>query len=480
MKHTRQVLLITLIALAATLTVRSSKAGEKPNIVLIFADDLGYADLSCFGGTTPTPNLDRIASEGVRLTDFYVAQAVCSASRTALLTGCLPNRVGILGALGPSTNYGINTDETLLPEGLKAHGYHTAMFGKWHLGHHPEFLPVNHGFDEYYGLPYSNDMWPFHPQAKPGTYPPLPLIEGLSTIARNPDQSLLTNSYTNHAIDFMNRNKSGPFFVYLAHSMPHVPIYVSQQGDKATGQGLYADVIAEIDLGVGRILETLKANGQEENTLVIFTSDNGPWLSYGDHAGSAKPLREGKGTSFEGGVRVPFVAKWPKRIKAGSVVTEPAMTIDIMPTIMAILDQSWKPAKDRPIDGRDIRPLLFGDQAIKTPHEALYFYWGGELQAVRLGDWKLHFPHDYRSIEGQPKAKGGKPVNYKTRKTSLELYNLRQDIGEKNNLAATEEAVVEMLKVKADEMRAKLGDTNTRQKGSEVREPGRLKPASSK
>lgn len=473
-----------LIAIALTVFVTtymaSCYADDKPNIVLIYADDLGYADIGCFGGTTPTPNLDQIARQGVRFTDFYVAQAVCSASRTALLSGCLPNRVGILGALGPQSNIGINRSEQLLPEGLKANGYHTAMFGKWHLGHHPEFLPVNHGFDEYYGLPYSNDMWPFHPQAKPGTYPPLPLIEGLSIIARNPDQSLLTNSYTAHAIDFIKRKKDDTFFVYLAHSMPHVPIYVSKHGDGATGKGIYADVIAEIDRGIGRILDTLKEIGQEENTLVIFTSDNGPWLSYGDHAGSAKPLREGKGTSFEGGVRVPFVARWPKHIAPGSVITEPAMTIDILPTIMSIVDDKWRPGKAQPIDGLDIRPLLFGDTTVKTPHEAFYFYWGDELQAVRAGDWKLHFPHEYRSMQGVPMATGGRPVAYKTGKTGVELYNLRQDIGEQKNLAESEEAVVELLKQKADAMRADLGDSLIRQKPTKAREPGRVANATPK
>ncbi len=456
--------------------LNSLSAADTPNIILIYADDLGYADIGCFGGSIPTPNIDRIAREGVRFTDFYVAQAVCSASRTALLTGCLPNRIGILGALGPNSNNGINASETTLAEGLKDKGYATAIFGKWHLGHHPQFLPTNHGFDEYYGLPYSNDMWPRHPSSKPGAYPALPLVEGLSVIARNPDQSLLTNAYTGRAIDFINRHKSGPFFVYLPHSMPHVPLFVSSEGNGATGKGLHADVIAEIDRGIGRILDTLKANGLEENTLVIFTSDNGPWLSYGDHAGSARPLREGKGTTFDGGVRVPFVAKWPQRIKPGSVINQPAMTIDILPTIMTIVDNAWKPSPDRPIDGLDIRPLLFGDTSVKTPHEAFYFYWGNQLQAVRVGDWKLHFPHEYQSIEGRPLATGGKPVGYTKKQTGLALYNLRNDIGETVNLIDREESVAELIKVRADEMRAQLGDTNTGQKGSAVREPGRFKP----
>lgn len=464
--------LIAVVACALPGFAQSIAADSPPNVVLIYADDLGYADISCFGGRTPTPNLDAIAAAGVRFTDFYVAQAVCSASRTALLTGCLPNRVGIQGALGPNARIGIAETDTTIAEGLKEHGYATAAFGKWHLGHLPPFLPTRHGFDEYYGLPYSNDMWPYHPQARPGAYPPLPLIEGESVIARNPDQRLLTNAYSDRAVDFIRRKKDGRFFVYLAHSMPHVPIYVSAAGEGKTGQGLYADVIAEIDRGVGRILKALDETGTAENTLVIFTSDNGPWLSYGDHAGSAGPLREGKGTTFEGGVRVPFVARWPKRIRAGSVITEPAMTIDVLPTVMSIVAPDWKPDAQRPIDGQDIRPLLFGDTDVKTPHEALHFYWGNELQAVRVGDWKLHFPHDYRSIEGQPLATGGKPVNYRTKRTGVELYNLRKDIGERTNLADGEPAIVELLKQKADAMRARLGDSLTMQSGTEVRGPG--------
>jgi len=480
----RYPLFIAILAAIAPMLAGSSsngatQAAERPNIVLIYADDLGYADLSSFGGKIPTPNLDSIAAAGVRFTDFYVAQAVCSASRTALLTGNLPNRVGILGALGPNARTGISADETTLAEGLRQNGYKTAIYGKWHLGHHPQFLPTRHGFDDYYGLPYSNDMWPRHPEAKPGSYPALPLIEGESVIARNPDQSLLTNAYTSRAIGFIKKHKAEPFFLYLPHSMPHVPLFVSTDGANRTGQGLYADVIAEIDRGVGRILQTLKELGLEENTLVIFTSDNGPWLSYGEHAGSAKPLREGKGTTFEGGVRVPFVAKWPKKIKPGSVITEPAMTVDILPTLMTIVNPEWQPAKDKPIDGLDIRPMLYGDTSVKTPHDAFYFYWGNQLQAVRVGDWKLHFPHEYQSIEGRTGAKNGKPNGYVKKQTGVELYNLRQDIGETTNRADTEEAVVELIKQKADRIRAELGDTNTMQKGSAVRPPGML-PAEEK
>ena len=317
-------------------------AKEKPNIVIIFTDDQGYADVGCFGAEgLETPNLDKMASEGMKFTDFYVAQAVCGASRAALLTGCYPNRIGMLGAPGPNSRHGINTDEILIPEMLKENGYSTGMFGKWHLGHHQKSLPIHHGFDEYYGLPYSNDMWPHHPGVRHlpvnerlKRWPHLPLIEGDQIIDDEitpEEQQDLTTDYTLRAVDFIKRNKDNPFFLYVAHSMPHVPLYVNERNENKTKKGIYADVIWEIDWSVGKILESLKENGIDKNTLVIFTTDNGPWLSYGNHAGSAKPLREGKGTAWEGGVRVPCIMRWPDKIGQGKNCSEPAMTIDLLP-----------------------------------------------------------------------------------------------------------------------------------------------------
>ncbi len=382
----------------------SAETSKTPNVVLVFADDLGYADLSCYGAKGyQTPNLDRLAAEGVKFTDFYVPQAVCSASRSALLTGCYPNRVGILGALGPKNRHGINDDETTLGEVFKSRGYATAIYGKWHLGHHPQFLPPRHGFDEYFGLPYSNDMWPKHPERK-NAFPDLPLIEGEKTIALNPDQSQLTTQYAEHAVSFIERHRDQPFFVYLAHSMPHVPLFVSEKYQGKTERGLFGDVIEEVDWSVGQILATLKKLKLDEQTLVIFTSDNGPWLSYGDHAGSAEPLREGKGTSFDGGVREPCVMRWPGHIPPGTVCREPAMTIDLLPTLAQLIGA--QAPSDRIIDGLDIWPLISGAPGAKSPHEAFYFYWGPELQAVRSGRWKLHFPHAYRSLAG-PGGHGG-------------------------------------------------------------------------
>jgi arylsulfatase A-like enzyme len=295
---------------------------DKPNFIIIFCDDAGYADVGCFGAKGfETPNLDRMAAEGVRFTDFYVAAASCTPSRAALMTGCYPQRVSLPHVLGPKAKIGVNSEEQTIAELLKSRGYATACYGKWHLGHHPEFLPKRHGFDDYFGLPYSNDMWPHHPE-RPGGYPDLPLVEGERVIEYNPDQTKLTTWYTERAVKFIEANSDRPFFLYVPHSMPHVPLYVSDKFKGKSKQGLYGDVIMEIDWSVGQILSTLKRFGIDEQTLVIFSSDNGPWLSYGDHAGSARPLREGKGTTFDGGQREPCIMRWPGRIPVGTVCEE--------------------------------------------------------------------------------------------------------------------------------------------------------------
>ena len=428
-------------------------ASVKPNIVIIFTDDQGYADIGCFGAKNyKTPNLDRMASEGRKFTDFYVAQAVCGASRAALLTGCYPNRIGMLGAPGPKSRHGINPDETLIPELLKTKGYSTAMFGKWHLGHHKASLPTHHGFDEYYGLPYSNDMWPHHPgvrhlplKERLKRWPKLPMIEGDRIIddeVTPEEQAHLTTDYTNRAVDFINRHKDKPFFLYLAHSMPHVPLFVSKKNHNKTKGGLYADVMWEIDWSVGQIIESLKENKIDQKTLVIFTTDNGPWLSYGNHAGSAEPLREGKGTAWEGGVRVPCIMRWPGKIPPSTVCSEPAMTIDVLPTIAKITGSKLP---DHTIDGKNIWPLIRGDKNAKSPHEAYYFYWGKNLHAVRKDKWSLHFPHTYRSLNGQP-GTGGVPGKYQQKKTNTALFNLRMDIGQKSDLSDKYPEIVKNLK----------------------------------
>jgi arylsulfatase A len=467
---------------AARLLPRAPAAERLPNFVIVFTDDQGYQDLGCFGSPDiETPNLDRMAREGRRFTDFYVTQPVCSASRAGLMTGCYSNRVGILGALGPKARHGIHADEMTLADLVKQRGYATAAFGKWHLGHRPEFLPTRHGFDEYFGLPYSNDMWPYHPgvmhlpmEQRLKRWPHLPLIENEKVI--NPevsaeDQTHLTTWYTERAVRFIEKSKDRPFLLYVAHSMPHVPLFVSDKFKGKSKRGLYGDVIMEIDWSVGQILAALRKHGLDENTLVVFTSDNGPWLSYGEHAGCALPLREGKGTTWDGGVREPTVMRWPGRIPAGTVCREPLMTIDILPTIAGLMGGKLP---DHPIDGRDIWPLMSGQPEAKNPHEALFFYWGRHLQAMRSGKWKLHFPHAYRTMAGKPGGKGGKPNPYSQARTELALFDLEKDISQKRNVADQHPDVVKRLQALADKCRQALGDSATKTKGSGVRQPGRV------
>ena len=431
-------LLLSLLALVAPASIHADKT---PNVVVIFIDDMGYADIGPFGAKAyPTPHLDRMAEEGRKFTDFYVTQAVCSASRAGLLTGCYNVRVGIHGALGPKSSHGINANEVTLAEICKQKGYATSCYGKWHLGHHEKFLPMQHGFDDYFGLPYSNDMWPYHPgvlhlpmKERLKKWPHLPLIEKNKVI--NPkvtakDQELLTTQYTERTVSFIEKNKDKPFFVYLPHSMVHVPLYVSDKFKGKSKAGLFGDVMMEVDWSVGRILETLRKNKLDKNTLVIFTSDNGPWLNYGDHAGSATPLREGKGTMFDGGCRESTLAWMPGTIPPGSVCKEPAMTIDILPTIAHLIKA--KLPRHR-IDGKNIWPLFTSNKA-KSPHEAYYFFYGNQLQAVRAGKWKLHFPHGYRTMAGRPGGKGGIPTNYSQAKIGLSLFDLEKDIGETTDL----------------------------------------------
>ena len=458
------------VGLLLVLATSASAAERLPNLVLIYCDDLGYADVGPFGAAGyATPHLDRMAREGMRLTSFESAAAVCSASRVALLTGCYPQRVGILGALGPAAKHGIHDDEVLLPEILKSRGYATAIFGKWHLGHHPQFLPTRHGFDRYFGLPYSNDMWPLHPTNK--SFPPLPLIEGEKTLEHNPDQTQLTTWYTERAVKFIAENGERPFFLYLPHSMPHVPLFVSDKYKGKTERGLFGDVIAEIDWSVGQILAALKERALDEHTLVLFSSDNGPWLSYGNHAGSAGPLREGKGTTWDGGHRVPCVARWPGKIPAGGECGELCGTIDVLPTF-AKLAGGGVPG-DRIIDGRDIWPLLSSDKNAKSPHEAFRYYWDYGLEAIRSGPWKLHFPHQYRSLAGEP-GKDGEPGPYKQARTDLALFNLDSDVGETKNVAADHPDIVTRLQSAANEAREDLGDSLTKREGKNRRPAGRL------
>ena len=442
---------------------------RRPNVVIIFVDDMGYADIN----DVETTHLDRMAREGVVLTDFYVSQAVCSASRAALLTGTYSNRIGIHGALGPESTHGLHEDETTLGELFQQQGYATAIFGKWHLGHHPKFLPTRHGFDEFYGIPYSNDMWPYHPE-NPEAWGDLPTMEGEAIVGYNTDQTRFTTDFTDRAAAFIEASarRGDPFFVYLAHPMPHVPLFVSEERAGESGVGLYGDVIREIDWSVGQVLDALQRACVDDETFVLFTSDNGPWLSYGNHAGSAGPLREGKGTSFEGGVRVPFLARWPGSIEGGRTLTTPAMTIDILPTLAEVVGTEL-PAL--PIDGRSIWPVLTGETTV-SPHEAYAFYYHeNELQAVRSGKWKLYLPHVYRTMHDQEEGADGIPGLYDNgAEIGLALYDLDTDIGESNNVVDEFPDVVARLSAIADGYRNELGDSLTGAVGTGTREPGRL------
>jgi len=460
-----------------------ARAERLPNVILIVADDLGYADVGVYGaqGFT-TPNLDRLAHEGMRFTDFHVAQAVCSASRAAIMTGCYPNRIGIEGAMEPWYKFGINEKELTLPQMFKKKGYATGMVGKWHLGTPTEFLPTHRGFDEWFGLPYSNDQWPLHPE-KPGKFPPLPLYEGDKVI--NPDVShrdmeQLTTQYTERAVSFIERNKEKPFFLYVAHTMPHVPLAVSDKFRGTTKRGLYGDAVEEVDWGIGEILTTLKKLDLEKDTLVMFMSDNGPWLIYGNHAGSAYPLREGKTTTWDGGTRVPFIARWPGHIPADSVCTEMAMGIDLLPTIAKLIDA---PPPERKIDGLDIWPLFAGEKNAKNPHEVYFFYGvpfgsfaGAELESVRTREWKLILPHTYRTLGGRKPGMDGWPAEYQKQPVlEPELYDMTGDIEEKHNVAAQHPDIVLRMLDMAEQCRVDLGDTTLNRKGAGVREPGGFK-----
>ena len=440
------------------------------NFIIILTDDQGYADVGCFGAEAfETPNLDRMAAEGVRFTDFYVAASVCTPSRAALMTGCYPQRVGLPNVLMPTAKIGINSDETTIAEMLKPLGYATACYGKWHLGHHQKFLPKRHGFDDYFGLPYSNDMWPFNPTNK--SFPDLPLVEGEKVIEYNPDQTQLTTWYTERAVKFIEKNKNQPFFLYVPHSMPHIPLHVSAKFKGKSKQGLYGDVIMEIDWSVGQILSALKRLDIDEHTLVIFCSDNGPWLNYGDHAGSAKPLREGKGTTFDGGQREPTIMRWPGEIPAGTVCRETASAMDILPTI-ATLAGAKLPT--RRIDGKNIWPLMSSQTGAKSPHEAFFYYRVWALEAVRSGKWKLHLPHNYRTLGGRKGGTGGKSVKYEQTKIGLALFDLENDIGEQHDVSAQHPDVVKRLLALADRMREDLGDSAKKMTGKNRRPPGRI------
>lgn len=409
---------IKALAVSFSLVSSTAVAAEKPNVILIFVDDMGWGDLGVYGNpNNKTPVLDRMASKGAKLNHFYVPAPMCTPSRAGVLTGSYPKRIGMAkGVVRPNSTHGLAKEEFTLADMFKTQGYATACFGKWHIGNQKEFLPLSQGFDEYLGIPYSNDMRPSL------------LIEGDEKVEDNPDQTKFTEQFTQRTIDFIKKSNSRrkPFFVYLTHPMPHLPLFVSKDGAGKSYGGLYGDVVEEMDRNVGRIIETLEQQGLDENTLVIFTSDNGPWLHYGDQAGVAGPLRGGKNETFEGGTRVPFIAYWPGKIKP-STSTELVTGLDLMPSLAKLA--GYKNPFPNKIDGVNMLPVLAGGESSRETF--LYFSFGGELEAIRDHQWKYF-------------TKTG------------ELYNLARDIGEKRNVAKDNEDVVTGLKAEAERQLVEL------------------------
>ena len=422
--------------------LQGAKAASPPNIILVFMDDLGYADIGPFGATRQkTPHLDQMAAEGMRLTDFYSTCSVCTPSRSSLMTGCYPRRVNMhvdeknLCVLFPAARKGLSPDEVTIAELLKQQGYATACLGKWHLGDHPDFLPTSQGFDYYFGIPYSNDM--------NRKEVPLPLVRNETVIEVPVKQETITKRYTEEAVRFITTNKKRPFFLYLPHTAVHLPLFPGKSFHGKSQNGRYGDWIEEVDASMGTIFKTLKSEGLDNNTLVLFTSDNGS-----RQKGSNDPLRGKKGRTDEGGMRVPCVVRWPGKIPAGSSSGEITATIDLLPTFAKLAGTNAP--TDRTIDGKNIWPILSGQPQARSPHEAFYYYQMDQLQAVRSGPWKLFVAMDAK------KRNWGKPEPAQP----LKLFNLATDIHEDTNLATAKPDVVKRLLALAEKARQDLGDTD--------------------
>ncbi len=437
--------------LSAAKLFGADRSARMPNFVIIFCDDMGYGDLGCYGHPTiRTPNLDRMAAEGQRWTDFYVGASVCTPSRAALLTGRLPIRSGMCSdtrrVLFPDSARGLPQSEITISEALKPQGYASACVGKWHLGHLPQFLPTNNGFDYYFGLPYSNDMDRVGGQGRQAFLDPkveywnVPLMRNGQIVERPADQNTLTKRYTEEAIRFIERSRNRPFFLYLAHTMVHVPLFVSDEFRGRSLRGLYGDAVEEIDWSVGRVLETLRRERLAENTLVVFTSDNGPWLTFDQHGGSAGLLREGKGCTFEGGMREPCILWWPGTIKP-AVIHDLGATMDLYTTILRLA--GTEPPTDRVVDGLDLRPVLFGRGP--SPRDTMFYYRGARLYAVRKGPYKAHFIT--QSAYG-----GDKPVEH----DPPLLYHLGHDPSEKYDIAKDHPEMIEAIRKEVERHRSDL------------------------
>jgi arylsulfatase len=470
--------LLSLLPLGAARAQRAA-AGVRPNIIIINMDDMGYGDIEPYGLTgVPTPNFNRLAREGTRFTHFNAGQPVCTASRAALLTGCYPNRVGMQGVLLPWDKRALNPREETIASLLKQAGYQTAMLGKWHLGNQPPFLPIHYGFDSFFGLPYSNDIWPIDrdgfsvvtaPQDLRSKFPTLTLLEGdkpVDTIRNINDQARLTTLYTEKAVSYIRSRRKQPFFLYLAHPMPHVPLAVSAKFKGKSQLGLFGDVIMELDWSLGEILKVLDETRLAKNTLLIVTSDNGPWLIFGDHAGSAGGLREGKQNTFEGGTRVPCLVRWPGRVEAGGINSDLLTNLDLLPTLSAA---AGAPLPKEAIDGVNFLPRLTG-QTTAAPREVFYYYFDGNaLQAIRYQHWKLVLPHRTGSYALKTPGKGGIPASKTPVDVPQALYDLAHDPGEAYDVQTQYPEVVQQILRLAEQARTELGDDLTQRQGQRVR-----------
>jgi arylsulfatase A-like enzyme len=474
---TRRTFLESLAATAAVAVCPVILKGEKypvtekrPNFIIIFTDDQGYADVGCFWQENKipgcekieTPRLDRMAAEGVKFTDFYVTSGVCTPSRSSIMTGCYPLRVGMGDiprlVLFPGDDVGLSTDEITIAGLLREQGYSTMCVGKWHLGHLPPFLPTRHGFDSYFGIPYSNDM------------SPTPILRDERVVEDPAVQETLTERYTEEAVRFITENHERPFFLYLAHNYPHIPLHTTDRFRGKSGRGLYGDVIQGIDWSTGQILDTLEKLGIDDNTIVVFTSDNGPWLAFGDHGGKAYPLRAGKNTTYEGGFRVPCIMRWPDRIPADRVCCEVATTMDLLPTFAKLA--GGEPPRDRIVDGKDILPLMTAEPGAESPHEAFYYYNWRDLEAVRSGKWKLVFERT-RKLEYPYSWHRRQSEGVVNEKIPEALYDLENDISETTNVIDQHPDVAERLRKLADRMREDLGDSRTNSPGTNRRPVGK-------
>lgn len=453
--------IISTLLLISPTALATAESAKSPNFIVIFCDDLGYGDLGCYGSTkNRTPHIDGLSKDGMRFTDFYSSSPVCTPSRASLMTGCYPRRVGMHEdytghwVLIPRSRRGLNPNEVTVAETLQNQGYATACIGKWHLGDQPQHLPTQHGFDEYFGIPYSNDM-----QRQERGDPPLPLVQQTRVIEAPASQATLTQRYTQKAIEFIEANRARPFFLYLPHTFPHLPLFASPDFHGKSSNGRYGDSVEEIDWSTGEILRCLDELQLADNTLVIFTSDNG---SNGRNGGSNAPLAGAKGSTMEGGMRVPMIARWPGKIPAGSVCSQLATTMDVLPTFCSLAGAELPSQK---IDGFDIWPLMSGQADAESRYEALFYYRRRQLQAIRWKDWKYHLPLEkthpnWTSPEPLGKGRSGKLVNLKT------------DVKEKKDIAAKHPEVMKQMRALVEQAKQRLG--NDADLGDEQRESATL------